>query len=32
MKKRYYELSGGIGLEEVHGDAKLKNAPPDRRW
>ena len=32
MKKLYFELSEAIPIEEVHGDTKLKNAPPDRRW
>lgn len=32
MRKLYDTLSEGIPLEEVHGDAVLKNAPPGRRW
>ncbi|MBK7584957.1 MAG: sulfatase-like hydrolase/transferase [Myxococcales bacterium] len=32
MRKLYDQLSRSIPNEEVHGNAVLKNAPPDRRW
>jgi arylsulfatase A-like enzyme len=32
MRKLYFDLSATIPHREIHGDVKLKNAPPNRKW